>query len=301
MALNDFTKGGQTLFQNMRMFFDIFWKVVAIFLIFLVLCFYGLFYIKTNPYERYKVYTLIQTKPFSFLFNSLEEELNKVGLLTINNPENDSKIEFRDEDGYSQKMTIDEAINQISAPQFILKLKNILYWSAIEGLLISLLITMVIARMLIKYGQFISEKKFLRGTSVCKSHELIQIIKKRNKGEISELSVAGIPLPKKAEMQHIWINGTTGAGKTVAFSDIMMQIRKNNRRAVVYDIMGTYVSRFYRPGKDVILNPFDTRSPGWNPWAECHHSVDYEMLAASQIPIALGAAGEDPFCKKAAL
>lgn len=300
MAINDFIKGGQTFSQNWRMFFDIFWKVVAIFFIVWFLAFSGLVYLKTTSYQRYQAYTLLKAEPFSFLFNNIEGGLNKVGLITKNNPESDAKIDYKNPGGYVEKITVDEAIRRIATPEFISDLKNILFWNAIEGFLISLLLSIIIAKLLMRYGKSISEKKVLRGSTVCEDYELAHIVRKRHKGDVSELSIAGIPLPKKSETQHIWINGTTGAGKTVAFSDLMSQIRNKNRRAVVYDIMGVYVARFYRPGKDIILNPFDMRFPGWKPWVECHHSVDYEMLAASQIPIAPGVSSEDPFWKKAA-
>lgn len=48
MALNDFTKGGQTFFQSMRMFFDIFWKLVIIFFAVWILGFTGLVFLKTT-------------------------------------------------------------------------------------------------------------------------------------------------------------------------------------------------------------------------------------------------------------
>jgi len=300
VAINDFIKGGQTFSQNWRMFFDIFWKVITIFFLVWLLSFASLIYLKTTPYQRDQAVALLEAEPLSFLFNNIENGLNKIGLSTQNNPENDAKINYKTPNGNVENITVDEVIQHIATPHFIRTFTHILFWNAIEGLLISMLLTVIIAKLLIRYGKSISEKKVLRGTFVCAPCELTRIITKRHKGEVSELSIAGIPLPKNAETQHIWINGTTGAGKTVAFSDMMSQIRTKHRRAVVYDMMGVYVARFYRPGRDIILNPFDMRFPGWKPWVECSHSVDYEMLAASQIPITPNVSGEDPFWKKAA-
>ncbi len=300
MAINDFTKGGQTFFQGMRMFFDIFWKLVIVFFVIWAVSFSGLIYIKTTPYQRYKAYTLIKVAPFSFLFNGIGGQLNKLGLITKNNSEDASKINFKNASGYTEKLTFDVALHRIATPQFMSLSQSILFWSAIEGLLISLLFTVIIAKLLIRYGRSISEQKILRGTTVCKPHELARIVYKRNRGKDSALTLGGVPLPHNAETQHIWVNGTSGAGKTVAISELMAQVRNNNRRGIVYDYMGIFVARFYRPGKDIILNPFDERSAAWNLWAECESSVDYEMIAASQIPIIPGIANQDPFWTKAA-
>lgn len=299
MAVNHFIKGGQTFSQNWRMFFDIFWKVFVIFLIIWFIALASLIYVKTTAYQRYQAYTLLKAEPFSWLFNDLEGRLDHLGLITTDNPEDKAKLAYQNPNGSVSHITVDQAIQRIATPAFMRELKNILFWNMLESLLISLLLTIMIARLLMQYGRVISAKKILRGGSVCQANQLKHIVKKRNK-HLSALSVAGIPLPYNADKQHIWINGTTGSGKTVAFSDMMAQIRQNKQRAVVYDIMGTYVARFYRPGKDIILNPFDERFPGWQPWTECHNSIDYDMLAASQIPITPGLGSDDPFWKKSA-
>jgi type IV conjugative transfer system coupling protein TraD len=58
------------------------------------------------------------------------------------------------------------------------------------------------------------------------------------------------------------------------------------------------VQQFYRPGKDIILNPLDTRSPAWNVWADCKDSADFEMIAQALIPE--HQSSSDPFWTSAA-
>lgn len=296
----DLTKGGQTFFQSMRMFFDIFWKLVIAFILVWIVSFALIGYVKTTSYQRYKIYVLLKAEPMSFLFHRVGKELGDIGLVSKNNPESGAKITFQNEDGSAEHLTDDEAVNRVATSYFIGFIRNLLFWNSIQSTILSFLMTYLLAWFLIRFGQAVTEQKTLRGTTLQSSKELSDEIRNRNRKKLSPLSIAKVPLPEGGETKHIWINGTTGAGKTVAFSELMTQVRKQKGKAIVYDIMGTFTARFYRPGKDIILNPFDDRSPAWNLWAECEKSVDYEALAASLIPIIPGAASQDPFWTKAA-
>lgn len=92
-----------------------------------------------------------------------------------------------------------------------------------------------------------------------------------------------LPFLKDKETSHILITGTTGSGKTNAFHTILPQIKKRNERAVILDVTGDYVSRYYEEDKDVILNPLDTRSQLWHPWADCLLDSHYDVFADSLI------------------
>ncbi|MBA3814820.1 MAG: type IV secretion system DNA-binding domain-containing protein, partial [Alphaproteobacteria bacterium] len=110
--------------------------------------------------------------------------------------------------------------------------------------------------------------------------------------------IAGLPLLKNKETSHILITGTTGSGKTNAFHVLLPQIRKRQNRAIVVDVTGDYVSRYYDPMTDIILNPLDTRSLSWNPWADCELDAHYDVLAESFIQTKEGS--KDPFWDNAA-
>ena len=302
MSISDLTKGGQSAKQNFRMTFNIILIMLSVAFASWCISFAGLLYIKTTPYERYKALLIVETAPFSFLFDNIEKQLSGLGLSSRSNPENDAKVTFKTEEGVTLKLTDDEVLQRIATPSFLDYVKNLFLWNAIEALLLSLIVVVLLYKALITYGKKLSKKSVLRGTRVCEADELKTAIRKDAKIEhnnkLSCLSIAGIPLPYRAELQHIWINGTPGTGKTIALSDLMTQVRKTKHRAIVYDSMGDLVARFYRPGKDIILNPFDERSPVWNIWAECENSVDYEMIAAAQIGMSPGEA--EPFWKTAA-
>ncbi len=295
--MNHLTKGGQVFFQNVRMFIDILWKLVLIFVLGFCFIYAALFYFKTTPYERYESLTLLENAPFALLFDEISSKLNQIGL---NDGDQDQsfQIDFKKPDGETIRMSQNEAVLTIATPDFINRIFWILKWSFFQAILGALIITVLVARFLMAYGKALSEKKILRGTYIENSEVLKDALKKKFKNEELYLSINGVPLPPNSETQHIWINGTTGSGKTVAMSELMAQVRAKGHRAIVYDIMGTFVGRFYRPGKDIILNPFDERSQAWNLWAECQNSFDFDMLAAAQIPISPGS--QDPFWYKAA-
>lgn len=130
-----------------------------------------------------------------------------------------------------------------------------------------------------------------RGNILVGWKELAGIIKERN--QVSDLKIGDLPLLKDKETSHILITGTTGSGKTNAFHILLPQIRKRQNRAIVLDVTGDYVSRYYDTEKDIILNPLDTRSLSWNPWADCTLDAHYDVLAESFIQSKDGA--KDPF------
>ena len=300
MGINSFIKGGQTISQNTRMFFNIFWKVIFTFISLWILILSFLIYIKTNETQRDLFFTYIEAKPFVYIYRLIDPPLKKLGLDNTKKQSFKFDLKIKTPDGSIHNASPEQVIYHLISSAFIQRMEQYLYISILESFIVSLVLTIIITKLLMIYGKSISTNKLLRGIKVCTPNELNKLVQKNGKDSLSEIKIANIKLPKNAETQHIWINGTTGAGKTVTFSDMLSQIRDKKRRAIVYDIMGTYVGRFYRPEKDIILNPFDERSPSWNPWVECTNSQDYEMLAASQIPKSGGRTGEDPFWKDAA-
>lgn len=125
------------------------------------------------------------------------------------------------------------------------------------------------------------QKKHNRGNKFVHAFKLKWLIKFRR--ENSDLKIRKLPLIRNKETSHILISGTTGSGKSNCFNILVPQVRKRNNRAIIVDLTGQYISRFYQQG-DLILNPFDTRSVNWNPWADCEFLSHYDMLAAGFIP-----------------
>ena len=141
-------------------------------------------------------------------------------------------------------------------------------------------------------GKRLKARRRIRGAELVPAKELRKRILPVRSRVLQALStsaerpycVAGIPYPERTETQHTIVSGTTGSGKTVLISDLVAQIRAKGERCVVYDKMGSYTQAFFDPGRDVLLNPLDARSPRWSPFYEADSPRDFEMMASALIP-----------------
>lgn len=97
------------------------------------------------------------------------------------------------------------------------------------------------------------------------------------------LTMGGIELPLEGETLHWLLAGTTGAGKTTAIQEMLAGIRTRGERCIVCDPNGSYLSHFGQSG-DMVMNPFDSRSPGWSIFNELRRDYDAERLARSVVP-----------------
>jgi len=138
-------------------------------------------------------------------------------------------------------------------------------------------------------GRSDKRRKHLAGSQLVSVEALARQLKRSNKA--SDIVLGDLPLVKDSETQHMLITGTTGSGKTNCFHTLLPQIRTKQQRAVIVDTTGEFVDRYYRPEKDMLLNPLDIRSVPWHPWAECVEDYHYDELATNLIPHT----GHDPF------
>lgn len=115
-------------------------------------------------------------------------------------------------------------------------------------------------------------------------------IKKWTKIHACRAWLGEIAIPRIFEALHFLIAGTTGSGKTLAFHQLMQPARATDA-AIVADVGGTFVSKYFRDG-DVILNPLDERCPPWSPLAEMTGAWDSDRLAKSFIPDGEGSSSE---------
>ncbi|KIE06287.1 hypothetical protein NF27_AF00010, partial [Candidatus Jidaibacter acanthamoeba] len=121
-------------------------------------------------------------------------------------------------------------------------------------------------------GFEVKQSNFVRGREMTTLEELKALIQKQNKQrKYKGYSLVGVPYPPSGETQHTMIAGSTGSGKTILISEIIEQIKLRGDKAVIYDFTGTFTERFYNPKKDIILNPFDSRSRGWSILEEVEH------------------------------
>jgi hypothetical protein len=213
----------------------------------------------------------------------------------------------------------------------------------------------VISSVFLLKGYFINKNSYLRGARIVSIRMLNNITKKYNRKQrsiqkrlnknffvklfskstsdtpniiINTYKIANAIYPIGTETLHTIITGASGTGKTVLITDLIQQIRKNGDRAIIYDRMGAFVSKFYNEEiiddkidrtikddnilpnrkqelidmfeleRDTILNPLDERSPYWSVFNEARSSIDFDNIASALIPE--GASNIDPFWNSAA-
>lgn len=99
-------------------------------------------------------------------------------------------------------------------------------------------------------------------------------------GEPGAVPIGNARLPIEKEPLHTVIEGATGTGKTQILKTWIDAVRKRGDVVVVVDSNYDLYDTLGRPG-DILLSPFDDRSPGWFPTNEVHNAADWAGLAAS--------------------
>ncbi|MDR0423061.1 MAG: type IV secretion system DNA-binding domain-containing protein [Rickettsiales bacterium] len=189
----------------------------------------------------------------------------------------------------------------------------------------------ILTSFLIK-GYFVSQNKYLRGAKIVPPRILNRVIKRYNRyqktNQLVRYNIANITYPSGTEQIHTIITGASGTGKTVLLNQLVEQIRRNGDRAIIYDRMGAFVSKFYNGNeidnklnltendnnitptrkqelkeqfmieRDTILNPLDVRTPYWSLFNEVRNKYDFDSIAAALIPEASG--NMDPFWNNSA-
>jgi len=130
-------------------------------------------------------------------------------------------------------------------------------------------------------GKALREDTYLRGGWIVAPKHLRKLI--RLQGNVSILAIGSVELGHPQETQHVLIEGTTGAGKTVAKRQLLDGVGRQ-WPAVIYDTKGDFLSESYSDELDTILNPLDARCPRWTPWNEISHPTDAELVAKSWVP-----------------
>lgn len=83
-------------------------------------------------------------------------------------------------------------------------------------------------------------------------------------------------LPPSLEIKHTLCCGAVGSGKSQFISQVIENLIRRGDKAVILDLKGEFTSYFYRPGKDMILNPLDTRTVRWT----IANDINFNLLQA---------------------
>ncbi len=137
------------------------------------------------------------------------------------------------------------------------------------------------------------KEKIRRGASVGEPADVNRATKKLASQEFEgAFQIGGVTIPRSAEPYHFFVVGSTGSGKSVAITNLMDHLEARGDIALVVDSGGEFCSRYYKEGRDHILNPFDDRCAPWSPTAEMAGPWDAEALAKSMIPDGVGESKE---------
>ena len=105
-------------------------------------------------------------------------------------------------------------------------------------------------------------------------------------------------LPVGEEIKQTFVAGKPGCGKTNAFNQMLLTIRKRKQKIIVHDYKGDYVEKFYDEKRgDLLFNPLDVRSLNWCLFNDCQSVMDIEGFAAALIP---NVVTSEPFWNNAA-
>lgn len=273
---NHFTRGGQITFHSIRMFFQVnntlvyaaIWAVIALtgFLTWLRApdnAFWSVFY-----YWRNQIYA------------NLGHDLNSE-VTTF----------------WNGKRYVGTLASQLENTQLITLYDNVIRQTQINFLIalgIAFAILMGAMAFFRRQGEKQSEDFHVRGFQYAEPKILTQDLKQRAKklkkqgvgnGKISDFKVDGLALFKhEFEVQHVLIDGTTGAGKSVMLRKLLRWIRKRGDKAIIYDKGCTFTSKFFDPSQDILLNPFDERCANWDVWCDAKEAPDFENIANALIP-----------------
>lgn len=134
-----------------------------------------------------------------------------------------------------------------------------------------------------------------RGARVVDGKRAQRAARRRHSGYAdTALTLAGVALAPGDETKHVKLIGTTGAGKTTAICGLIADALRRGDRAVITDPDGGYLARFHQRRRgDAILNPFESGSVRWDPFAELGDRWDADQLAAGLIPLGEEASGRE--------
>ncbi|MFA0077363.1 type IV conjugative transfer system coupling protein TraD [Vibrio artabrorum] len=271
------TRGGQIIFHNLRMFFQVQGWIVKVALALIVIFTFLFAWAATST---------------DTVFNTLYyAKFWGMSQLLMSSPETLSTMVYHDK---TYQNTLHNFLNN---PMLVKDWHH--FWLTTQiaflgALAVVSLFSWGVMRFFNRRGEAQTEDTHIRGFRLAEPAVITKTLKVAAKskkkrglgdGSISKFKLDNQRLFKQDfEVQHILVDGTTGAGKSVLIRKMLHWIRERGDKAIVYDKGCTFVSKFYDPNQDIILNPFDTRCANWNIWCDAKEAPDFENMAAALIP-----------------
>ncbi len=128
--------------------------------------------------------------------------------------------------------------------------------------------------------------------------EALPLAQRKAAGVLLPYKIATLPFPYGFEQSHVMLTGTTGTGKTTLIRQLVAQAIERGDRCVLFDLTGHYMSAFYDPERDFVLNLNDARCESWSLFNDCESRSEFVNAATALIPADHGSDGG--FWEKAA-
>ena len=273
--LNDFTGGGQIFLHKIRMFSQVLGRsLTASFIITVII----LIIVSYKPADKLDLAAAVTYKKALFVegFDSAFSGIRKV----INpNSNSYNKIDAYTKYGvYGRNIDTHKIIKSKFFKSAYSEVRDFIYIRLLIGLGILASIFLLIFVLWSKFGKDVKEEKHISGATIKTAKEVAHYL--RSVGKVSPLMIGEMPLVKDSETKHILITGTTGSGKTNLIHNLLPQIIKAKRPALIIDQTGEMIARYYDPDRgDIIFNPLDDRSHTWDFWADNASSSRLEKFA----------------------
>ncbi|MCT7596112.1 type IV secretory system conjugative DNA transfer family protein [Aliarcobacter butzleri] len=119
----------------------------------------------------------------------------------------------------------------------------------------------VIAKLSSKYAKNKLANDHVGGSKMVTEEEYIEIQKQNKITEGAPIGHKGVVFNNRWINYHTFIVGATGAGKTLLLGRdyVYNKAKYKNFKAIIHDRKGDWISRYYDPKQDFILNFFDKR------------------------------------------
>ena len=275
-TLGSWTRGGQAIVHNFLMSTKVFFQTGLACLILWVMGTIWYVLEKSTAFER-------------FVLVKLAEAAIKVDAAGGTN----DPVRFRTPDGHPYWTSADWLFASSLAKRILHRFEIYLIHGAVIAGIFALVALGCAWFTFTRTGRGLGSNEYLRGARFGSAREVRRALWRQRKGA---LTIGGVAIPVAFEPEHILICGAPGTGKTNLISHMLDGIRKEGKRAIVYDTAGAFVEKFYRPKKDLLLNPLDARTDQWSPWVDVPRDYHYDQIAESTIPDRAG----DPFWAKSA-